>query len=73
MSGAAIRIVRRVASATVAAARSGVARERLARCGRPRLGGLMALALVTGVGAGLGAVAFRYMILGFTHLFTGHR
>ena len=36
-------------------------------------GGLTALALLTGVGAGLGAVAFRYMILGFTHLFTGHR
>jgi CIC family chloride channel protein len=35
-------------------------------------GGLMALALLTGAGAGLGAVAFRYMILGFTHLFTGH-
>ena len=34
---------------------------------------LTALALLTGVGAGLGAVAFRYMILGFTHLFTGHR
>ena len=36
-------------------------------------GGLTALALLTGVGAGLGAVAFRYMILGFTHVFTGHR
>jgi CIC family chloride channel protein len=35
--------------------------------------GLTALALLTGVGAGVGAVAFRYMILGFTHLFTGHR
>ncbi len=31
------------------------------------------LALVVGVGAGLGAVAFRYLILGFTYLFTGHR
>ncbi len=36
-------------------------------------GGLTALALLTGAGAGLGAVAFRYMILGFTYLFTGHR
>jgi H+/Cl- antiporter ClcA len=35
--------------------------------------GLTALALLTGVGAGLGAVAFRYMILGFTYVFTGHR
>ena len=32
----------------------------------------MVLALLVGVGAGLGAVAFRYMILGFTYLFTGH-
>ena len=35
--------------------------------------GLTTLALVVGAGAGLGAVAFRYMILGFTYLFTGHR
>jgi chloride channel protein, CIC family len=35
--------------------------------------GLTALALLVGVGAGLGAVAFRYMILGVTYLFTGHR
>ncbi|HEY3828037.1 MAG TPA: chloride channel protein [Solirubrobacteraceae bacterium] len=35
-------------------------------------GGLTVLALLTGAGAGLGAVAFRYMILGFTYLFTGH-
>jgi len=33
---------------------------------------LVALALVVGAGAGLGAVAFRYMIKGFTWLFTGH-
>ena len=32
----------------------------------------MALALLVGAGAGLGAIAFRYMILGFTYLFTGH-
>ncbi len=32
----------------------------------------MVLALLVGVGAGLGAVAFRYMIVGFTYLFTGH-
>jgi CIC family chloride channel protein len=36
-------------------------------------GALTALALLTGVGAGLGAVAFRYLILGFTYVFTGHR
>ena len=32
----------------------------------------MVLALLVGVGAGLGAIAFRYMILGFTYVFTGH-
>jgi CIC family chloride channel protein len=50
-------------------------REWLARLRRSAArgsGGLTALALLTGAGAGLGAVAFRYMILGFTHLFTGH-
>ncbi len=30
------------------------------------------MALVVGVGAGLGAVAFRYLISGFTWLATGH-
>jgi CIC family chloride channel protein len=35
--------------------------------------GLTALALLTGLGAGAGAVAFRYLILGFTRLCTGHR
>ena len=34
---------------------------------------LTGLALLTGVGAGAGAVAFRYLILGFTYVFTGHR
>jgi CIC family chloride channel protein len=33
--------------------------------------GLVALALVVGAGAGLGAVAFRYLILGVTELVTG--
>ena len=32
----------------------------------------MVLALLVGVGAGLGAIVFRYMILGFTYVFTGH-
>ncbi|HEY1330742.1 MAG TPA: chloride channel protein [Actinomycetota bacterium] len=32
----------------------------------------MVLALIVGAGAGVGAVAFRYLILGFTLLFTGH-
>ncbi|HVC86074.1 MAG TPA: chloride channel protein [Gaiellaceae bacterium] len=36
-------------------------------------GGLVALALVVGGGAGAGAVVFRYLILGFTYAFTGHR
>jgi CIC family chloride channel protein len=35
--------------------------------------GLTVLALLTGAGAGVGAIAFRYMIIGFTYLFTGHR
>lgn len=34
--------------------------------------GLFCVALVVGVGAGLGAVAFRYLIFGFTWLATGH-
>jgi chloride channel protein, CIC family len=33
---------------------------------------LIALALVVGVGAGLGAIAFRYLIQWFTEAFTGH-
>jgi CIC family chloride channel protein len=36
-------------------------------------GGMLVLSLVVGAGAGLGAVAFRYMILGVTYAFTGHR
>ncbi len=35
--------------------------------------GLVALALAVGAGAGAGAVLFRYLILGFTELFTGAR
>jgi CIC family chloride channel protein len=34
---------------------------------------LTVLALLVGAGAGAGAVGFRYMIVGFTYLFTGHR
>ncbi len=48
-------------------------RERLTRSVAGGQRGLMALALLVGAGAGLGAIAFRYMILGFTYLFTGHR
>jgi CIC family chloride channel protein len=33
--------------------------------------GLLALALLVGIGAGLGAIAFRLLIEGFTYLFTG--
>ena len=33
--------------------------------------GLVGLALVIGVGGGLGAIVFRYMILGVTELATG--
>jgi CIC family chloride channel protein len=48
-------------------------RERLQRSVAGGQRGLMALALLVGAGAGLGAIAFRYMILGFTYLFTGHK
>lgn len=34
--------------------------------------GLFCVAIVVGVSAGLGAVAFRYLIFGFTWLATGH-
>jgi chloride channel protein, CIC family len=47
--------------------------ERLRRSAARGSTGLTALAVLTGLGAGAGAVAFRYLILGFTHLFTGHR
>lgn len=33
--------------------------------------GLVGLAVIVGAGAGLGAVVFRYLILGFTEFFTG--
>ncbi len=43
---------------------------------RRRLGGqdglLVALALLVGVGAGVGAIGFRYLIEGFTWIFSGH-
>lgn len=43
---------------------------------RRRLGGedglLVTLALLVGVGSGLGAVAFRYLIQGWTLVFVGH-
>jgi CIC family chloride channel protein len=48
-------------------------RERLQRSVAIGQRGLMALALLVGVGAGLGAIAFRYMILGFTYMFSGHK
>jgi CIC family chloride channel protein len=51
-------------------------RDWLARLRRSVAGGssgLTVLALLTGAGAGVGAIAFRYMIVGFTYLFTGHR
>jgi CIC family chloride channel protein len=48
-------------------------RERLQRSVATGQRGLIALALLVGAGAGLGAIAFRYMILGFTYLFSGHK
>jgi CIC family chloride channel protein len=35
-------------------------------------GGLLVLAVIVGVGAGFGAVGFRYMISGLTRVFTGY-
>jgi chloride channel protein, CIC family len=52
-----------------AAGRIAWAREWL----RATPAGLVGLALVVGAGAGAGAVVFRYLILGFTYAFTGHR
>ncbi|GLY80297.1 chloride channel protein [Actinoallomurus iriomotensis] len=34
--------------------------------------GVLVTALVVGAGAGLGAIAFRWLIVTFTHLFSGH-
>ena len=51
----------------------GSLRERLSRAVARGSGGMLVLSLLVGAGAGLGAVAFRYMILGFTYAFTGHR
>ncbi len=53
--------------------RVGSLRERLSRAVARGSGGMLMLSLLVGAGAGLGAVAFRYMILGFTYAFTGHR
>ena len=47
----------------------GTPGQRLAAGSR---GGLFVLALLVGAGSGLGAVAFRYLIYGFTWLATGH-
>ena len=51
----------------------GSVRERLSRTVARGSRGMLAVSLAVGAGAGLGAVAFRYMILGFTYAFTGHR
>jgi CIC family chloride channel protein len=51
----------------------GAVGERLSRAVARGSRGMLALSLLVGAGAGLGAVAFRYMILGFTYAFTGHR
>ncbi len=48
-------------------------RDRLRRSVTHESTALTVLALLVGVGAGAGAVGFRYMILGFTYLFSGHR
>ncbi|MFI5611889.1 chloride channel protein [Amycolatopsis sp. NPDC051903] len=48
------------------------ARLPLGRWLRERTAGLVALALVIGAGAGVGAVVFRWLITAFTRLFSGH-
>ena len=58
-----------------AAAWSGAARSWAAKTAgwaRGTRPGLFAIAAVVGAGAGLGAVAFRYLIYFFTWLATGH-
>jgi len=66
-------------SATAGNGHAGVAarveplRDRLSRLVARGSGGMLVLSLLVGAGAGLGAVVFRYMILGFTYAFTGHR
>jgi chloride channel protein, CIC family len=47
-------------------------RSRVAAWLRAGRGGMFLLALVVGAGAGLGAVAFRYLVYFFTWLATGH-
>ena len=54
------------------AATSSAAAARAAAWLRAGRGGMFLLALLVGVGAGLGAVAFRYLIYFFTWLATGH-
>jgi CIC family chloride channel protein len=54
-------------------ARARALLDRLRRSAARGSGGLTALALLVGAGSGLGAVAFRYMILGATYVFSGHR
>ena len=46
--------------------------DRVAGSLRDSRGGLFVIALLVGVGSGLGAVAFRYLIYFFTWLATGH-
>ena len=57
---------------TAAGASSRARAGRAAAWLRGGRGGMFILALVVGVGAGLGAVAFRYLIYFFTWLATGH-
>ncbi|HEY3727813.1 MAG TPA: chloride channel protein [Solirubrobacteraceae bacterium] len=54
-------------------AATGPLRKRLQRSLASGGGGLTALAIATGVGSGLGAVAFRDLIRAFTLIFTGHQ
>jgi chloride channel protein, CIC family len=52
--------------------RNGTLRARVAGSLTNESSALLVLALIVGVGAGLGAVAFRYLIYAFTNVFTGY-
>ena len=52
--------------------RESTARDRLRGLAHREGGGLTLLAVLIGIGAGLGAIGFRELIKGFTLLFSGH-
>jgi CIC family chloride channel protein len=59
-------------NSTASSLRLRLGRERMVTWLGGSSSGLAALAVTTGIGAGLGAVAFRYLISWFTDVFTGN-